>query len=651
MLALYLALTLILLAVCCFTPGFFFVRWWPWSPMEKLCGSVGLSLILIYLAAWGIYLIGPADQKPALIAISLACGVLGALAWRDATRLFRRPRVRRATLGYGFLLIWTLLILAMIRVYSGAAWSIDWLEHFQRSLYFLQRFPTAMPLFSAYQLPARPPMMNVLAGFFLGQTQDRFEIFQLVFAFLNLLPFLACGLMMPRLLGPRKSRLLPLAALFAMSPVAMENATYTWTKSLTSFYVVLALWFYLAGWRKNDARRMTAAFLALSAGLLVHYSAGPYCVVVGMHYLAVVFRKRERRWRELALIAAVCGVLLLTWFGWSVAVYGARVTAASNTSVTSSQQYQGNNLGKIAGNLLDSIVPGMLTDPALARTFDQPNRGGQIRDVAFITYQTNLIFAMGAIGGPLVLWLLCLRLRRRAGSSAERNFWRILIPAIVLLGIAVVGERDRLGVAHLTLLPMEMLGLTLLAAAWSRRRFVAFAILAGCVVDFSLGVFLQARIENLENSPGRAIFSGLSFARGAPEIDTPGKDALTQNARGNWYLKHQFALCQEWLRGLSRYHPSDPQLQLQRDVVRQNLQARLEAMAQSWRGWFSRNGGSVTYLGDHFGEGEVFAALLLTLWMALMWRLCQETRRIAPEVPRAMRPASRGRRRRTAGKR
>ena len=42
-----LALTLIILFVCCFAPGFFFVRRLHWSAMEKLSGSVGLSFILV----------------------------------------------------------------------------------------------------------------------------------------------------------------------------------------------------------------------------------------------------------------------------------------------------------------------------------------------------------------------------------------------------------------------------------------------------------------------------------------------------------------------------------------------------------------------------------------------------------------------------
>ena len=88
--------------------------------------------------------------------------------------------------------------------------------------------------------------MNVLGAFFLGQAGDRFEVFQFVFVFLNLLPFLACCLLMPALAGRRKRlgkwAVLPLAGIFAMSPLIMENATYTWTKALAAFFVILAIW-------------------------------------------------------------------------------------------------------------------------------------------------------------------------------------------------------------------------------------------------------------------------------------------------------------------------------------------------------------------------------------------------------------------------
>src|SRR5438309_1133585 len=46
-LLLEILLTLVLLVVCCFAPGFYFVRRFAWSGLEKLCGSIALSLTLV----------------------------------------------------------------------------------------------------------------------------------------------------------------------------------------------------------------------------------------------------------------------------------------------------------------------------------------------------------------------------------------------------------------------------------------------------------------------------------------------------------------------------------------------------------------------------------------------------------------------------
>lgn len=501
-----LALILPLLVVCCFTPGFFLLRRLQWSPMEKLCGSIGLSLILLYLLSGSFYWFGLGNS--AFYGVTAISIVLGAVAYKDIFRLIQSFRVRRALLGYSFLLLWALLFLSMIRSYSGAGWAKDWLEHFQRTLFFLHHFPADFQIVTGYAVSSRPPMMNVLGTFFLAQAGDRFENFQIVFAFLNLLVFLPCCLILPALARARKLRIVPLVVLFALNPVVMETVTYTWTKSLTAFFVVLALWFYLAGWRKNDLGRMTAAFVALSAGLLVHYSAGPYCAFVGLHYLLCVFRRRERKWRELTIIAVACSLLLLPWFSWSIATYGAHVTFASNSTVASSQRYPGSNLHKIVANIYDSIVPRVLRQPSTVHAWDQQNIPWTIRDNAFIFYQTNLIFAMGLTAGPLILWLLFRVFQRSGGRRSERRFWLALIPFCVIVGIAVVGERDYWGEAHLTLLSLEILGISLLAASFPLPRIPSMALVAGCVVDFSLGVFLHARVENYEISDQRVAFPG-----------------------------------------------------------------------------------------------------------------------------------------------
>ena len=229
-----LLLTLVLLVVCSFAPGFFFVRRLRWSGLEKLCGSIALSLALLWLASWGIYLFA----RPAAY---LASGDLrGGGRGRRPGRVTCAPfAVRRA---HGFP---TLTAGAGSHRLSGARGAgldgTPW-----RSLLFLQHFPKDTPIIGNYLLPARPPMMNALAAFFLGVTADRFEIFQLIFTFLNLLVFLPCCLVLPVLARVRRVRLLPLVGLFAMNPAVMQNATYTWTKLLTVFFVILALSLYLS---------------------------------------------------------------------------------------------------------------------------------------------------------------------------------------------------------------------------------------------------------------------------------------------------------------------------------------------------------------------------------------------------------------------
>ena len=61
------------------------------------------------------------------------------------------------------------------------------------------------------------------------------------------------------------------------------------------FYVLLGLTLYLAGWRRGDRARLACAFAALSAGVLVHYSAAPYALFLGLHYLVAVFPGRPAR--------------------------------------------------------------------------------------------------------------------------------------------------------------------------------------------------------------------------------------------------------------------------------------------------------------------------------------------------------------------
>ena len=124
MLLYQLGLLLLLLPVCTFAPGFFFIRKLRCNPLEKLCGSIGLSLILLYLASWTIYCVGargdgmPVHPLP-YIAVSLVCAAMGAVCWKDMVRLLRTAQVKHALAGFGFLLLWTAVLTAIIRNFSA----------------------------------------------------------------------------------------------------------------------------------------------------------------------------------------------------------------------------------------------------------------------------------------------------------------------------------------------------------------------------------------------------------------------------------------------------------------------------------------------------------------------------------------------------
>ena len=643
-----LPLLLAALLLCSFFPGFFVVRRLRWTPLEKLCGSIGLSLILIYLGTWAVYCVGPRNERPAFWAIAAIAAALGAVSWRDAVKFFRSFRIRQAMLGFGFLLAWTFTMLLIIRVYSGATWSGDWYEHFQRSLFFLNRLPLNVKIIGEYALPARPPMQNVLAAFFMGLTSDRFELYQAIFAFLGVLLFFPCALLLPALGVNKRRQLIPLVILFAASPVLMQNVTYSWTKALAAFYVILAICLYLAGWRKEDRTRTMAAFLALAAGMLVHYSAGPYIVFLGLHYLVRVVR--SRRWRDVAVVAVPAILLLAVWFGWSFKTYGRKATLASNTSVTSAAPGGARNTVKILRNISDTIIPAWARNAV--PKYDQNYAVGKLRDQAFTFYQMNLIFAMGAIGGPLVLWLLYLWLIRGA-ATPERTFWRILVPFCILVGIAVVGERDPLGVPHLTLLALEVAGLY----GW-RRRFrtwarvpaghrggVLYRLLARRVSSGPCGGHGElARCDGLSRAefPGPGLPHGRIYSRNrsAKILGTTGGSRDAASSRSDGWRN-----CRAVMRGDRLFAYSWPQ-------VRGILTDAIHDDAANWGAWGARHGGRVDFLGDWAagtsgGGSDIASGLFLLMFAGTVVLLLRETMATAHPVKaaRVKQPVTRAARR------
>ena len=213
-----------------------------------------------------------------------AAGVLAAvICTRDIRRLWRHRETRAAMLAFLALFFWLLLFLLLVRNYSGARWWGDWYEHYERALFFSEHKPTNTTFLDpiGYVLPARPPMMNLLTALLFWQVAPSFELFQVVFAYLNALAILPCALIAPSLVAKPRNRAWLIAGFLALSPMFIENGTYTWTKAFAAFYDLTALGLYLSAWRRGDLARMVAAFACLSIALLVHYSAAVMVLFLG----------------------------------------------------------------------------------------------------------------------------------------------------------------------------------------------------------------------------------------------------------------------------------------------------------------------------------------------------------------------------------
>jgi hypothetical protein len=422
-----------------------------------------------------------------------------------------------------------------VRHFSGGLWAGDWLEHYERSTFFLDHASLNKRFLGYWLLPARPPLMNVVASFFMGQVGRHYYIFQVIFCFLNVSVFLSCCLMGTLFKRKNPNWILLITALFMLNPMFLQNVSFTWTKLCTSFFVIIGLYFYIKFLSDNKSCNFVLACVNISAGYLVHFSAGPYALFIVLHYLVFVFwKKGAERWREVLVTFFICSCLLLSWFGWSIYYFGVEDTFFSNSTYMHSAHlnfYQ--NIVKVSQNIFNTFIPHPLRGVSLD-AISQPSFLGFIRDNLFFIYQTNLIFTLGSIGGIFLIYILLSSLKNQGSVSIEKNFWMLFIPFNIVVGIAVHGALDKFGLAHICLQTMVMLGLTFISVRiWQCPNFLKNIALLGLFMDYLLGVWLHFSLQNkifkiIEVFPGQNVI----------KIDNP----LSRTASNNWYVKEDLGL-------------------------------------------------------------------------------------------------------------
>lgn len=531
-----------LLAACSVGPGLLAVRRFRWEAAEKLAAAIGLSFCLVYAATFLIFVMGWAPDSAFFV--TTACVALTGLCAGDLRRLARDRLVRRQVAAFAVLLAWGLLLLALVRNYSGGVCSVDWIEHYFRARYFITRPPQSV--ICGLPLAARPPLMNVVATHLLAQLGLHYELFQVTFLVLNLL-FIFPLVLLLRRFDPQTVRGLALLVVLLMAdPLVWWNATWTWTKLFTAFHVLLALHFYLTGLETRDRWRTAAAFVFVSAGFLCHYSAGPYALALGLHYAVVVWPRRQGRWREAALAVLPSAALLATWFAFALSKYGLRTAFASNTTARGfGKESARDNVAKVAHNLVNTFVPQPLhlSREVFDRDLDQPSRLGYVRDFALTLYSPNLVLAMGSVGGLLVVGLLARALWGKPAPDPRRGFWLFFVAFSAAVGIAVHPTEDAFGVGHICGQPLVLLGLAYLAANFAQLPAVLRILgLAGCALDFAFGVFLHFHLENRVwegGPPRRTPLERFEQAPGVPSAVMLSAQGLSKWAGFNWQAKTQ----------------------------------------------------------------------------------------------------------------
>ena len=458
------------------------------DPSEKLVASVILSLLGVFVLGWLTYVAALPAVTLWLSPFLAAFGLL--LTRRALVATLRDPTVRALLLAQLLVTAWCLGWLSLVASYSGGGWAADWFEHWERARFWIERGPLEQLFLGSYAVPARPPLINVVTGVFLTLTRQDFAHYQIIATFLASLIFLPAALLAHRFGGPRAIPVL--AVFFAVSPLFVQNATFPWTKLPTAACVLAALYFFLRAHDPSPPRSAPALFAAcLATGLLAHFSAGPAALVLAFAWIALGWpRRRDAAWWRTALIAAVIGALILsTWFAWSLAHYGPAGTFLSNSSIQSPDARSGNQLLKILLNLRDTLIPHFLR-PLDGALIAQRNLWGSVRDWFFQIYQLNLPFAFGSVA----VFALARELLRtaRATAPATRLGWTLALSGLVLLSVAVQGERDTWGLTHICLQSLVLLGLVVLAARWpDLNRPWQLALIVGATFDFFAGIALH----------------------------------------------------------------------------------------------------------------------------------------------------------------
>lgn len=459
-------------------------------PGRVLARATGAALITLYLAGGIRFGLGVDEQWLLLLPV-IWLGMLYA-ARRQVAALFRDPQVTLAVKA--LLALWTVSFFALtwIHNYTGGVWSLDWLEHFQRSEFFRGRFPPDRQFIGLYSLPSRPPMPSIVTSVFValcsaGERFDfaAYQVTLLLIGSLFVVPWIQLATS-----GGQKRLALLLAVLFA-NPMVMQNLTYAWTRMPCAVFILLSLLEYLAEFRK-ERPRLCWCWSFAAAAILMHYSAVLYALILLAHRASVVWNAPTQL-RGLPREFAPGAALASSWIISGICYFGGASLVTSTTSYSDTAKLGvAENVLKVLAHTATTLFPAHLLVYGPTAAVPIESFASWLRECGFALYQANAVFMLGSLGATVAF-------AYGVRSATTGRFLKGFAAAVILIGPMLVGIVELKGLAHIQLQPVGLLGLAWLCNSWERiPRSVRRLLYVSWVVDFLIGVALHHYLQSVQ---------------------------------------------------------------------------------------------------------------------------------------------------------
>lgn len=313
---LYIAVSLLVLFVG-IAPGYLVLRLILLNREEAIACSQGVTLAAMYLVSLGTLAVGTSSGAVLAITLLVLSLVAYLLARRRGVYLFSTESHRSYIifLMVYFHAVFTAAIIPDIFLYytTGFAGN-DWL-----GFYEVAGFYSGNGVEPGIHPMSRTPLYYIAQGAFMSLFGSSLWAYQISNALLNTAFFVSVYLLVRRLYGERAG-LLGLLLLF-FSPFIFKNVMHPFSKMLTAYFVVLAVYFYLK-MRADGGRSLNDCVLCgLFSGLAYLSHQLGLLVMAGM-MLDYLLRRIDLGRRALAVALPAISVIL-PWYLWGIWRYGA----------------------------------------------------------------------------------------------------------------------------------------------------------------------------------------------------------------------------------------------------------------------------------------------------------------------------------------